>query len=351
MFTGVNYWPRRQYVNMWKNFNLPEIKEDFELIKKFNMEVVRFFLLWEDFQPEPDKVDLQQLDHLNQLLSVLDELGIKAIITVFNGLMGFTRYLPSWVMSSTIETTADKYKRFNLVNGHISHHIPKNFYTDLSESQQLLLASVGQVTREHSSVWMLDLANEPNFIQVPTLQEASQWIKVMRACFKAADPYHPVTLGAPFAEEGGWPFESLTELDTLAIHKSYDFKDDGTVSETNTWMEVYMCRSANKPFLIEEWGMAARGRRTRKIRTKVGNFWVASEGLQAQLLRDVLYKAEKKGALALLIWDCFDFDPTLTPNLTFDRAPHEAWFGIFRADGSPKPSAAVMQEYSMAQSP
>ncbi|MBV8694018.1 MAG: cellulase family glycosylhydrolase [Ktedonobacteraceae bacterium] len=345
MLTGVNYWPRRQYVNMWKQFKLPEVREDLELIKEFKMEVVRFFLLWEDFQPTPDKVDTQQLEHLDQLLSLFEELEMKAIVTVFNGLMGYARYLPSWVMSSKLQTTEDYHHPVNFVNGRISPSIPKKFYTELREGQQLLLTAVGQVTRKHSSVWMLDLANEPNFIQVPTEQEASEWIKAMKMCFKAVDPDHPVTLGAPFAEKNGWPFESLRELDIQSIHKSYDFQQDGTLSEASTWMEVEMCRSTHKPFLIEEWGLPTRGEQTKKIHALVGDTWAASEELQARMLEDVLHKAEKRGPLALLVWDGFDFDPVLTPNPTFERAPQEAWFGLFRADGSPKPAALVMREY------
>jgi len=48
---GVNYWPARTFVRMWRDFDGGEIARDFSLIRGLGLRLVRFFLFWPDFQP------------------------------------------------------------------------------------------------------------------------------------------------------------------------------------------------------------------------------------------------------------------------------------------------------------
>jgi len=54
---GINYWPRRSAMYMWSRFDLGEIREDAFRIRALGLHAVRFFLHWEDFQPEPERID------------------------------------------------------------------------------------------------------------------------------------------------------------------------------------------------------------------------------------------------------------------------------------------------------
>ena len=53
---GVNYWPRKKAMYWWSNFEEDEVKEEFEIIRSMGLRQVRIFLLWEDWQPEPNRV-------------------------------------------------------------------------------------------------------------------------------------------------------------------------------------------------------------------------------------------------------------------------------------------------------
>ena len=48
---GINYWPRRSAMYMWERFDLGEIREDAARIAELGLDVVRFFLSWDSFQP------------------------------------------------------------------------------------------------------------------------------------------------------------------------------------------------------------------------------------------------------------------------------------------------------------
>ena len=53
---GVNYWPRRKAMYWWSSFDAGEVREEFALIRELGLDLVRIFLLWDDFQPAPDQV-------------------------------------------------------------------------------------------------------------------------------------------------------------------------------------------------------------------------------------------------------------------------------------------------------
>ena len=48
---GVNYWPRKSGVKMWRDFDEKEIDAEFAQIRELGMDTVRVFPLWDDFQP------------------------------------------------------------------------------------------------------------------------------------------------------------------------------------------------------------------------------------------------------------------------------------------------------------
>ena len=54
---GVNYWPRTKAMYWWPSFDPGEVRDDFALVCDLGMQVVRIFLLWDDFQSAPEAVD------------------------------------------------------------------------------------------------------------------------------------------------------------------------------------------------------------------------------------------------------------------------------------------------------
>ncbi|HYA02921.1 MAG TPA: hypothetical protein VEI04_07385, partial [Syntrophobacteria bacterium] len=50
---GVNYWPQRMAMFMWRQFDPAIIKTDMATVAELRCSSVRIFLLWEDSQPHP----------------------------------------------------------------------------------------------------------------------------------------------------------------------------------------------------------------------------------------------------------------------------------------------------------
>ena len=70
---GVNYWPRRKAMHWWSEFDPEEVRGEFDLIAELGLRMVRIFLLWEDWQPQPEMVSPQALDALQQVCQIADE--------------------------------------------------------------------------------------------------------------------------------------------------------------------------------------------------------------------------------------------------------------------------------------
>ncbi len=63
---GVNYMPREHGCQMWSDWSEVDIERDFRAIKELNLNTVRTFLFWNDFQPAPDVVSLDAVESLTK---------------------------------------------------------------------------------------------------------------------------------------------------------------------------------------------------------------------------------------------------------------------------------------------
>jgi endo-1,4-beta-mannosidase len=84
---GVNYWPRRKAMYWWSDFDAGEVDEEFAVIASINMQIVRIFLLWDDWQPTPDTVSQDCLDNLGIVCDLAHKHNLQLDVTFFTGHM------------------------------------------------------------------------------------------------------------------------------------------------------------------------------------------------------------------------------------------------------------------------
>ena len=58
---GVNYWPIDRAMYWWQDPDVRKAERDFGRLAEYGLFLVRIFLLWEEFQPEPGSVSLPAL--------------------------------------------------------------------------------------------------------------------------------------------------------------------------------------------------------------------------------------------------------------------------------------------------
>src|SRR5882724_10393073 len=96
---GVNYWPRRKAMYWWADFDEAEVREEFAMIREIGLTHVRIFLLWESFQPQPDRINTQAVGDLRRVCDIAAELGLKVEPTFFTGHMSGPNWAPDWLLS------------------------------------------------------------------------------------------------------------------------------------------------------------------------------------------------------------------------------------------------------------
>ena len=78
---GINYWPRRKAMYWWSDFEVPEVQDEFETIKELGFDLVRIFLLWDDWQSGPDRVDAGALSNLEKVCDIAAGLDLTLDVT------------------------------------------------------------------------------------------------------------------------------------------------------------------------------------------------------------------------------------------------------------------------------
>ena len=84
---GLNYWPRKLNIRMWRDWDEKAIEEDIKLMKSLGIRAVRFFIKDEDFADEDTNVYTQSIEKLRKFLDILNKNNIAGFATLIVGHM------------------------------------------------------------------------------------------------------------------------------------------------------------------------------------------------------------------------------------------------------------------------
>ena len=177
---GVNYWPRRKAMYWWNNFDAGEVREEFSIIRELSLHVVRIFLLWDDFQPEPESVSKEAMDNLVTVADIAGDNNLKLDVTFFTGHMSGPNWSPRWLLGGDLPAKDDYgWVRDIMSSGKPS---PQGYYNmfhyeQAIQAERLLLETVVGTLKDHKAIWMWNLANEPDLFAWPlTSDEGAAWV-------------------------------------------------------------------------------------------------------------------------------------------------------------------------------
>jgi endo-1,4-beta-mannosidase len=342
---GINYWPRRSAMYMWQRFNLDEIGEDLAQIKALGLDVVRFFLMWEAFQPQPNAMDERALHQFDALMDRIAETGLRAMPTLFCGHMSGVNWLPAWTLER--ETSVGRFR--TIANGNVVDRAIGDFYADaeLLRVQAFFAQRVGERVRDHPALFAWDLGNEFSNLRVPaTAHDAAEWsARLTEALLEASgagasggmhgeDLDHDRRL-RPSSIARPWPFAMMHGYSVYSA-----FARDRL--DTNVVPFLYQLQQSfsGKRVLFAELGNPE----CPPGLDRVDGFACLDENELALYARGAIDRLHARGALGAFWWCWADYDPALAKMPPFDRAPHELRFGVVRSDGTLKPVAQVLAQ-------
>ena len=346
---GVNYWPASSAMRWWRRFDAPLVERDFARIRQAGGDLVRFFLLWEDFQPAPTAVSDRSLERLATVAEMARRHDLRIIPTLFTGHMSGANFVPEWALGGKAPS-----ERFRVVaNDRVVDRAMRNWYTDplVFEAQALLARECARALAGHAALWGWDLGNEnSNCCAPPTLEDGRRWLDRIASAIRSVDPACGITLGLHMEDLEDdrriGPAEAAEVCDVLCMH-GYPIYTSWCRSPTDPELVAFLTDITRwlggKDVLFAEFGAATRDGDPESER---GPSPLLTEDEAGRYIQSAFARLHAAGAVGGMVWCYTDYDRAIWSEPPLDRAPHERHFGVWRADGTPKPAAAALREWS-----
>lgn len=361
---GVNYWPRRSAMYMWQRFDAGEIREDMARIKQLGLQTVRFFVMWDAFQPAPDRMDGAMLERFETMMNAIGDAGLGAVPTLFTGHMSGVNWLPSWSLDRS--TPHGRFR--TIAEGGESPYGIADFYADpaLLRAQRFFAERVGERARAHPALLVWDLGNEFSNLREPrTPADAAHWSASLSEALERVSGAGVTagTHGEDVERDRNIRPSSLDAPFEIATMHGYSVYATFSRGRMDTDVVPYYARLmqafSGKPLLFSEFGnptcppgtvtpydrQPLPGEPAQQHGTPPPNaaaFACLQEDEMARYCEDVLRKLHAQGCIGAMWWCWADYDRSLAHEPPFDRAEHELHFGMIRADGSLKPVAETL---------
>jgi endo-1,4-beta-mannosidase len=235
----------------------------------------------------------------------------------------------------------------------------RNWYLDseIGGAQELLAGEVATVLAGHEAVWAWDLGNEnSNCVIPPSRSSARDWLERITAAIRTADPAVLVTIGLHMEdlEEDRMlgPWEAAGVCDFLTMH-GYPIYARWAAGPTDEHLLPFLAQltrwlGRGRDVLFSEFGLptyrlaAPDGDLARQKNPSL----LVEEQAAADYTERALAALRQAGCTGAMVWCYSDYVPAIWGKPPLDAATHERSFGLWRADGSPKPSVAVVKAFT-----
>jgi len=342
----------------WSDFDRTEVAADFARIAASGLDSIRVFLTWTDFQPTPNQVDGRMLNRLIAVADLAAGAGLALVPTLFTGHMSGVNWIPAWALGGF-----DRDERFRVVsNGRVTGCGLRNWYSDplVTRAQALLATEAAGALAGHDAVWIWDLGNEnSNCVIPPTRSSAREWLRRIASAIRTADPAARVTVGLHMEDLENdrvlGPREASEACDVLSMHgyPIYARWADGPTDERLLpfLADVTRWLAGGRDLLFAEFGLPTfrRGDPVGDALSLRSASSLVEEQAAAAYTERALAALQRAGCVGAMLWCYSDYESAIWEEPPLDLAVHERSFGLWRADGSAKPSVAVVEAFAGAR--
>ncbi|MGO9876440.1 MAG: hypothetical protein ACLPVY_21910 [Acidimicrobiia bacterium] len=292
----VSYFPATHgWTLMWTEWRPADLERDFGRIAALHANAVRLVIpAWTFGYPQPTST---MVARLIAAVGIAADHGLRVQLTLFD-------WWDSW--------------------------------SDLAGSKQWTNA-IARAVPDDRRIVLIELKNEID----PDNSAAMNWTRTMLPVVEADFPGVPVTVST----SGQAGLAGLAKLRTELISTPptvYDYHYYGGGNADGVYAELAAAKAivAPAPLYIGETGRAS-------IAYPGGDpgGTAIQEAFQARYLRAVENATAVLGLPPAGIWTLNDFTPAAIPLSNTAQDPLEYAYGLFRTDGSPKPSAAVVTTF------
>lgn len=288
-FVGLNYYPASaSWKEFWTTFPVAEIETDLEKAKQLNVNALRIFLTHDYFDASVSREEA--LTKLRSFLDLCEKQNIRVLVTLFD-------LRPNYTVS--------------------------NWASDIDHVDGILSAISG-----YKAILGIDLKNQPD-LDFPNWGEdrVQGWLTVMARHIQTQYPNLPVTAGWSTAE-------NATRLhDVFDVVTYHEYQNPTNLKDRLNRIKAVV---GEKPVMITELGSTIWHPPFIQSRT---------EAAQSNRLNIQLNQAHD--ANGIFVWTLNDFDHVgreVVGPLPWRQA-QQRHFGLYRPDGTARPSASVLTAY------
>ena len=339
---GVNWWPRRSAMYMWRELDLPEVRDEMAHMAALGFDVVRLFALTQDFTPAPRTVDAAMVARLVDVVGAARDAGLRAVPTVVVINMSGRMWWPAWMLDAA--------------------GTPGSLWTDpiLLDTQAMLAREIAGALAGDASIRAIDLTNEVDDAQRPPSREAVRtWTSTLADAVRRAAPGVPVQVGAHLpwiADEGARPrVDDVAAIADEDVMHAYPLYSDVARSFLDPELVPFSCALTSalagrgRRTLMQEFGLCTAAPGAQSV-TITDDFlgtprqqFLADELEAGAYYHGVLMRLAATGAAGAYAWCYSDYGVPLFGRPPFDTAIRERTFGLTRADGSEKHACRIVR--------
>ena len=312
---GVNYTPSHNWWFCWNDWNPDPIRRDLDAIAAaLGADHMRILLIWPFFQPNPKWVSPAHLERLDQLITLMAERQLDALVTVFTGQLSGWYFLPPF------------------------NRLSNGFFTDpvMLDAEALFIRELSRTLAPHQNVIGFDMGNEINTCWSTDPPTGDAWMDRTFSLMNSAFPNHLHVNGVdhnPWFRDTTFSPRALAEQKFPVMH-SYPWwtgalKYGGPMDPPSVKLLAAMAAlirsyagTQQKPIFAGEFNTCIE-----KL----------SEAEQAQWLEQAVHVAVEQGVSWFTYWDSHDVDRK------YDFNPLEYILGLLTNDGKVKPAGHVFK--------
>lgn len=156
---GVNYTPSRNWWFCWNDWDASSIERDLDAIAALGADHLRIMIVWPYFQPNPKWVSPLHLERFDQLLTMMEQRHLDALLAVFTGQLSGWFFLPPF------------------------NRLSDGFYTTqkMGDAQELFVRELARVMQRHTNIIGFDFGNELNTCWQAATKDGDAWMARMFA--------------------------------------------------------------------------------------------------------------------------------------------------------------------------
>lgn len=343
-FIGCNYWASHAGMFMWRDWDEKIVEEDLRRLAQAQINTLRIFPLWSDFQPlrlhmsaqgaprearlgeaplDFDEVgqagvDRVMLERFERFCDLAEQHHLKLIVGLLTGWMSGRLFVPEMLQD-------------------------RNTLTDpmAIKWEIRFVRLMVRLFKAHPAIIAWDLGNECNCLgKANSADQAYVWAATISMAIRCEDASRPIISGMhSLSPDGEWRMQDQAEfLDVLCTHPYPIFTPHCDTDPLNqmksalhaTAESLYYADLSGKPCFAEEMGV-------------LGPMLVSDE-YAADYIRAALLTLMAHNGYGMLWW-C-GFEQSALTHTPYDWNGVERELGLFRMDMAPKPVAQTMTAFS-----